>query len=152
MPSAVVKTNAGNLALRMKHSSRAVSDELLKAERQNAQDAMKQAVNYSSGAFYRPGRGKGRPYSRRTPHPPAPAYIVNVQSGAFRRSWKARTVARRSGTTSTLYNTAGHSGNFTGAPTKYMIGRPILQAVTEWLRRRRVQRLREAKNRAMRQR
>lgn len=151
MPGETVKTNAGNLAARMQKRAKAISDEAMKAERQNLEAAKGYAELLSSGGFHRTKSGDP-PYSRQNPHPPAPPAIVNVQTGLLRRSWQTRLQQAAGKISGSLFNTAPYAGFFNGQPTARMIGRPILQETAKWLRGKRLQRMRGAVTKAMRQR
>jgi hypothetical protein len=154
MAGRVVVTNAGSLALRYRVRAAAITPAMVAAERKNMEIAKKIAIENSSGRFYRLGGilvGKKRiyPYSRRTPQPPGPPHIANVQSGQMAASWRTQVQATADQIVSTLYNTSDHSRFFNGQPTRYMIARPLLQDVMMKMRSLRFQAIAAAKSRAL---
>ncbi|SRR6266511_3332041 len=89
---------------------------------------------YSAAAL----RAMGHPYSRRRPHPPAAPYIVNVQSGQFRRSWRVKARMQGGDLEIIVDNTAPYA-RYLFDGTSRMIARPIRERVAaevrEWLGR-----------------
>lgn len=149
MPGKVITTNAGNLALRFRRRREALPGEVDRALRDTLTSAKAAAIGFSSAKAYRPKRDKTHPYARRAPHPPLPPFLVNVQSGRFRSSWKTRLSKSGKGYRATLYNTAPYSGSFNGEPTRTMIARPILAHVIETIGPQRRKRMQSAVRRAM---
>jgi hypothetical protein len=70
-------------------------------------------------------RRMGHPYAKRAPNPPLPAYMINVQSGKFRDSWRCEVKRVGQQVTLVVTNDAPYAGYlFRG--TRLMIERPIL--------------------------
>lgn len=123
-------TNGNRLSAKYRVLARSIKADTVSQTRREMARVKDLAVLYSSGTAYKIGRDKGYPYSRSNPHPPAPPYIINVQSGKFRKSWFVRESLSATGAiTWRLYNTRAYSGYMTG--TSRMIERPILKKVFE---------------------
>ena len=130
---------------------------VLRAERENADVRKRWAVILSSGSTstatleqMRQLNGGRGPYSRLSPMPPSPPYIVNKQSkgfGSISQMWQVRITATADGTQVTLYNTSPHASMMFG--TVYAIPRPLLQAVTTATRDRCYKRLADVKSKAL---
>lgn len=144
--------------VRWAQREQALSRFLLRAERESAESMRQTAITLSSGPFSTQwqrqqarllNKGKGL-YSRASPMPPAPDYIINAQSAGFdalRNHWQTRIVTTPDGTSITLWNSSGHAKYMLGTPT--MIPRPILEEVIRRERDGRFKRLAQAKRASM---
>ena len=143
-----LKTNAGNLAARMRR--RALNFQpMQKGAMRVAVGAMKDEALKLSGTRYASLaelRRRGHPYARRrwkgnkhfsgVPALPAPSYIINRQSGQFHESWRTYVRTWRAHISGTLYNIAPWSKYLTEKGTSKMIGRPIMIMVIRRAHRR----------------
>lgn len=143
MPGKTLTTNAGSVAKRMLHRAQSIRGGLEKANRETLEEARKTAVGFSQGRSYDPRRDKSRPYSLRRPHPRLPAFIVNKQTGEFERSWKTDHSGSGFLFRGRLYNDSRQAAFFAGQPTRWMIGRPILQEVNKVILGKRRSRMRQ---------
>lgn len=131
---------------------------VFRAERENAAHRKQAAITLSSGPYtteqlqqMRKMNGGRGPYSRVSPMPPAPPFIVNKQSqgfGSISQMWQTRLTTRPDGTIVTLYNTSPHAKMLFG--TVHAIPRPLLEAVTISTRAECFRRLAEVKSKALR--
>lgn len=149
---------ARKLTVRYRQRSQEIGRMVLKAETMNARQLKDAARTLSSGPYstaqlqeMRKGNGGRGPYSRLSPAPPAPPFIINKQSqgfGSISQMWQTRLTTTNDGTQLTLYNTSPHAKMAFG--TVYAIPRPILQAVTNGTHQYRRDRLVSLKSKALR--
>lgn len=161
MPTPLYTTTfspTGKLTARYRQRVQEMGRAVLRAERANAETRKRAAITLSSGPYsteqlqaMRKANGGRGPYSRLSPNPPAPPFIINKQSkgfGSISQMWQTRLISTADGTQVTLYNTSPHSGMFLG--TVFAIPRPILEAVTQATHRECFDRLKMLKSKALR--
>lgn len=144
---------AKEIAEGFKQAAATMRREAMKAEEENARDALATTLGYFSGPFstaaqrqmYNP-RG---PYSTADPHPPADPAFVNVQSGDTRDQWRVdgpRWEGDRIVTT--IENPSENAARLlTG--TSRMIPRPYIDAIEADIAPRIERRRQEAMDRAL---
>ena len=130
---------------------------ILRAETMNARQLKAAAITLSSGPYttamqkeMRKANGGRGPYSRLSPMPPAPPFIINKQTagfGSISQMWQTRLTNTADGTILTLYNTSPHANMIFG--TVYAIERPILQAIANATHSDRRARLLDATSKAL---
>lgn len=149
---AVVQTNAGNLAARMRHRSKLYPQQITEAQRQNADELLAKAKQFSNRRHYslEQLRQMGHPYAKRNPRPPVAAHIINKQSGAVYAGWHRQVRRNSDGATATVYNTAPHSGYLLSGPKSKMIRRPIMEEALRRTQAQRERNLRNARRRGLR--
>ena len=120
-----MRGNARQIAAKYRRIAQAIPKELGDAEKTTAQETLKVAQELSSGT-HRARRGD-HPYARRRPHPPAPPYLINIQTGQFLEGWKIQSLENpQSGKiTHSVVNATRQAAFFTKKGTRTMIGRPI---------------------------
>lgn len=130
-------------AAALRQKARAIEQRAREAERASGRDALNAARAYSSGPLRQTQIAvMGHPYARRWPRPPFSAAIINVQTGRFRAAWRLRgPEAGGTGIRTVITNTAPEARFLTERGTKLMIGRPIVRAIAQTLRRVRERRL-----------
>ena len=134
----------------------ALNRNTLRAERENAESMRQTAIKLSSGPYSTQwqrqqarsvNKGRGL-YSKASPMPPGPDYVINAQGSGFdsmRNHWQTRIVIREDGTSITLWNSSGHAKYLLGGEESSMIPRPLLQEVARLEAPGRLKRLAQAK-------
>jgi hypothetical protein len=128
-----------------------LSPAIQRAENDVMDYARKKAIEYSSNTAYKlPSRKGYAPYRKGGGKgtPPLPSFQINMQSGAFSRSWYVNTQKTPQGYTSSIWNDRPYAKYMRG--TSKMIARPILQKVGEDVRKYRRKVEPEAIRKAMR--
>jgi hypothetical protein len=151
-------SDLGKLTVRVRQRAQEMGRAVLRVEVANQRQLKAAAITLSSGPYStaalqemrKDNHGRG-PYSRVSPNPPAPPFIINKQSkgfGSISQMWQTRLTNTPDGTQVTLYNTSPHMSMFRG--TLYAIPRPILQAVITATKADREARLRGILSKVMR--
>ena len=131
----------------MAKAAAALPRTLAAAEGASLKQAKALAVTLSSGTLTRAElRRRGHPYAVRNPTSPNPQ-VINAQSGAFRAAWVVRApVVTGGGVVSSVANISAPARYMGG--TRFMVARPLPEAVQAAVRAARLVRTRRAVERA----
>ncbi len=129
--------------------SQRLASNLERAETKNIRLAQRLLVARSQGTLSAAqARRMGHPYAKRDPQTPVDPSVINRQTGTFARSWTVLAPQTDGSVlTSRVRNLAAYSGYMRG--TRYMVPRPIVEAVQEELAPVRAENVRKAVQQAI---
>jgi hypothetical protein len=117
-------------AAKMARVERALTAEIVRAERVTRREALKAADAQSAGPYSQAElTAAGHPYARRAPNASYDPAIVNRGKGIFRRSWRSLGPIRWGGVVITKIWNEDPNSRFLQGGTRLMVARPVSQAI-----------------------
>lgn len=140
-----VRGSPAKIALVLRRYANALEANVRRAEAESAQEALKIAVELSSGGLSRGKlRALGHPYATRSPRPPGDAAVIHRQSGAFASGWRILAPRKTAkGLVTRLVNSSPQAVLLSQG-TSRMIARPIIARIRQRLEQKRARLLRAA--------
>lgn len=135
----------GQLALDLKKASQDILWNLAEAERMTGREALKKAIQYSSGDHTLAALAAiGHPYAKRHGAPRLDPSVINTQTGVFRAAWQFYDLGYNGNAHTVQVQNYSMVAQYLRYGTRFMFARPIDQRVVSELAQIRVNNISKA--------